>query len=440
MAGEFYSENLRVSSSEYTYQDDEIVEERDNQLGLEMAKRLLYFNGNIILDKPETNAIDLVGYLKSSIVGQDEAIESIARALESSRLRIGENSTGPISTLAFLGPTGVGKTETAKEIAKFVATNGESRLIQIDCSVYSNGHEVANLIGSPPGYVGREQEPLLNKRDVEGGGAVILFDEIEKGSPKLYNLMLQIMGDGRLVLNNGSKVNFNEAIIILTSNLGAREMIRYMDKNPTGFNSIKQNPDSGAISNSALAAFSEYFSPEFIGRINSSIVFNSLSGEAMSKLADNKIDAINNKISKEHGIAVSLSDKANEYIVEKTLDGRSASARLLDNIIKEEILYTLKCYIDGDYLDTGTQLAVHHRSELPDEVHDQLPEGDLIFTRESEKDIYLLETYINHQRYLDDLKKMNERDASPGTQLIPFSDNDDDSSNDNDDKNNDDTK
>lgn len=173
-----------------------------------------------------TNPLDDVeAKLRSTVFGQERAIEALVRLLNRARFGFAAgNSRRPRATLLFLGPTGVGKTATARRMAELLRPDGEA-FLKIDCSLFSQGHEVSALIGAPPSYVGRDQKPLLNPDIIEQDNAIVLFDEIEKGQPELWNLLLQIMEDGEIMLlNGGRRVSFQNAIVVLTTNVGAKEM------------------------------------------------------------------------------------------------------------------------------------------------------------------------------------------------------------------------
>lgn len=173
--------------------------------------------------------------LRSNIFGQERAIESIVRLMNRARFGFAAgNPRRPRATLLFLGPTGVGKTQTARTLAQLIRPDGEA-FLKIDCSLFSQGHEVSALVGAPPSYVGRDQKPLLNPDIIEQENSVVLFDEIEKGQPELWNLLLQIMEDGEvLLLNGGRRVSFHNSVVVLTTNVGAKEMVDFLDRRTIG--------------------------------------------------------------------------------------------------------------------------------------------------------------------------------------------------------------
>src|ERR687883_1150572 len=174
---------------------------------------------------------DVEQKLRYSIFGQERAIEALIRLLNRARFGFSAgNPRRPRATLLFLGPTGVGKTATARRMAQLLRPDGEA-FLKVDCSLFSQGHEVSALVGAPPSYVGRDQKPLLNPDIIEQDNSVVLFDEIEKGQPELWNLLLQIMEDGEiLLLNGGGGGSFQRRLFILTTQIRAKEMVDYLDR------------------------------------------------------------------------------------------------------------------------------------------------------------------------------------------------------------------
>src|ERR671938_638676 len=183
---------------------------------------------------------DVEQKLRNTIFGQERAIEAVIRVLNRARFGFSAgNPRRPRATLLFLGPTGVGKTATARRLAQLLRPDGGG-FLKLDCSLFSQGHEVSALVGAPPSYVGRDQKPLLDPEIIETENSVVLFDEIEKGTPELWNLLLQIMEDGELtLLNSGRVVSFRNMILIMTTNVGAKEMVDFLDKRNIGFRSSR---------------------------------------------------------------------------------------------------------------------------------------------------------------------------------------------------------
>jgi ATP-dependent Clp protease ATP-binding subunit ClpA len=237
----------------------------------------------------------------------------------------------------FLGPTGVGKSECAKRLANRLHPEGGG-FLKVDCSLFSQGHEVSALVGAPPSYVGRDQMPLLDPDLIETENSVVLFDEIEKGTAELWNLLLQIMEDGEVtLLNSGRTVSFRNTILIMTTNVGAKEMVDYLDKRNIGFRSTRQDMEATGqqIFQIGFEALQRHFRPEWINRIDEIIAFRPLSSATMSKIFDRMIDEANDQYLN-FGIKVAISEAAKDHILRKgynpTFGARPLRARLLKDV------------------------------------------------------------------------------------------------------------
>lgn len=341
----------------------EIVTRRERR-ERELGKRAI-IDGFEILSQVESPHDVMRRELQAKIVEQSPAIEAIIEALDRAEVRL-ESDSRPIANLAFLGPTGVGKSETAKTLSQLLG-DGEGNLIKIDCSNFSHGHEVASLIGSPPGYVGRDQEPYLDRERVEQPGTVILFDEIEKGSRELYNLMLQIMGDGELRLNNGETASFRDTIIILTSNLGAKEMSAELSTTPLGFGDRKTDTSRSNLDRVARKSFAEFFTPEFTNRLNKLVVFHPLSHEALGKVLDVKMDEANNEYEQSYGARISLSEATRQHIIGIAANEPHLGARPLVRALEENVQAEFGRYVGSNRVPDGTHVRIFHRSEVPEQ-------------------------------------------------------------------------
>jgi ATP-dependent Clp protease ATP-binding subunit ClpA len=262
--------------------------------------------------------------LRAAIFGQNRAIESLIRALNRARYGFSAgNKSRPLVNLLFLGPTGVGKSECAKRLAARLHPEGGG-FLKIDCSLFSQGHEVSALVGAPPSYVGRDQKPLLDPGVIETENSVVLFDEIEKGTPELWNLLLQIMEDGEVtLLNSGRAVSFSNAILIMTTNVGAKEMVNFLDQRNIGFRSTRSDMEATGshIYSIGFEALQRVFSPEWINRIDEIIAFRPLSGATMSRIFDRMVDEANRQYLI-HGIQVEVAASAKEHILRKGYNPR----------------------------------------------------------------------------------------------------------------------
>jgi ATP-dependent Clp protease ATP-binding subunit ClpA len=285
--------------------------------------------------------IEIEENLKAALVGQGDAIEAIMNALNREKFR---NPNRPIANLLFLGPTGVGKTETAKELA-YQLHGDDSAFVKVDCSSFSHGHEITSLVGAPPSYVGREQKPVFAPEIIEQNKAVVVFDEVEKGSQPLWDLMLQIMDDGEVLLNTtGQKVSFKNAIVILTTNLGSNEISDLLNPKQTGFQPTKEVAGTTSrqqVSAAATAALRNYFRPEFINRIDSKIVFDSLTDDQLGEVLDRYASQANERYQDEARIMLKMSDDLQRELVvnneERHLFGARPILRDYDRIVESSL-------------------------------------------------------------------------------------------------------
>lgn len=308
--------------------------------------------------------------LSERIIDQDSAIDAIIDALDAANARL-DSDKQPLATLAFLGPTGTGKSETAKGLADILG-GSHPNLIKIDCSEYSSGHEVANLTGSPLGYVGSMHTPIINKKDIEVAGRVVLFDEVEKGSPELFDLMLQIMGDGELRITGGDVVSFRDTVIIMSSNLGAKEMTAKLSLTSLGFGKNDKAVDTGDLERIATREFDQFFRPEFINRLDKKVVFQPLSQEGLSRVLDVKVRALNEEYEDLHGARLSLSDATKDYLVHEAGKEPHMGARPLVRAFKSNVQTTLGRYIGTGAVAEGTHVKVFHASDAGEKDSDRL--------------------------------------------------------------------
>lgn len=270
--------------------------------------------------------------LMGVVIGQDDAVQKVSKAIKRARVGL-KNPNSPIGTFIFVGPTGVGKTYLAKQIANQVFEN-ENNLIRIDMSEYMERHNVAKLIGAPPGYVGYDEGGQLTEKVRSNPYSVILFDEIEKAHPDVFNLLLQILDEGRLTDSQGREVDFTNTIIIMTSNAGASQLSK---KNSIGFESKEeaQKKDYENTKKIVNQELKNLFKPEFLNRIDDIIVFNRLNKENITKIVQLKLDKLVERM-KEMGYTTQYSQKVAEKIAEVGFD-ETYGARPLDRAIKTEI-------------------------------------------------------------------------------------------------------
>ncbi|MGI9457635.1 MAG: AAA family ATPase, partial [Aeoliella sp.] len=249
--------------------------------------------------------------LHNRVISQDEAIKAVARAVRRSRSGL-QDPKRPTGTFVFAGPTGVGKTLLAKALAEFMFGDDEA-LIQIDMSEYMEKHNVSRLIGAPPGYVGFEEGGQLTEQIRRRPYAVVLLDEIEKAHPEVFNMLLQLMEEGRLTDSFGRNVDFRNTILIMTTNAGAEAI-----KNESAFGF--QKPDGDASYDSMKSRVNDeiekVFRPEFIGRCNDVIVFRHLQNEDLQQIVDLELSKIIKRL-EEKGLVLELSDDAKQFLIKK---------------------------------------------------------------------------------------------------------------------------
>ncbi|GIV97837.1 MAG: ATPase [Herpetosiphonaceae bacterium] len=295
-------------------------------------------NGMKPATRGDQNPLDTIEKaLRETIFGQSRAIDSLVRALN--RARLGFNaghSNRPRATLLFLGPTGVGKSESAKRLAELLHPEGGG-FLKIDCSLFSQGHEVSALLGAPPSYVGRDQKPLFDPDIIEVDNSVILFDEIEKGTTELWNLLLQIMEDGEItLLNGGRRVSFSKSIVIMTTNVGAKEMADFVDRRTIGFRTSQKDVEGTGqqIYQIGFEALQRVFRPEWINRIDEVIAFRPLSSQTLSYILDRMIKEANEQYMR-HGIQVELTEDARDYLLRRGFDPRFGARPLRARLLKD---------------------------------------------------------------------------------------------------------
>lgn len=305
--------------------------------------------------------------LKQKIIGQSEAIESIMTALNRERFR---NPKRPLANLLFLGPTGVGKTETAKALNEILHGYEADTLIKINCSEIAENHRVSALIGAAPEYVGREQKPLLDKKRIEQPRSIILFDEIEKGAPKLHDLLLQILEDGEVtLLNSGQKVSFKNSIVIMTSNIGAKEMMNKLGSRGLGFRD--QNiPEASKqeITATAKAALERAnLRPELLNRIDHKIVFRPLNDEELGNVLDRHVRDSNDYYQQE-GIRLILTPEVRDLLVATCDERHQYGARPVLRRYEQWVEGLLADYVNSNGIPKGSKVYTFFSEHMDDDT------------------------------------------------------------------------
>ena len=285
----------------------------------------------LILTPKESNKLVCMGdQLQKQVIGQDEAITKIVKAIRRNRVGL-KDPNKPIGSFIFLGATGVGKTHLAKELSKELFDTTEA-LIRIDMSEYMEKFAVSRLVGAPPGYVGYEEGGQLTEKVRRKPYSVVLLDEIEKAHPDVFNILLQILEDGRLTDGSGRTVNFTNTIIIMTSNLGTTDN----PKDNIGFKAFTDNSsDREKLTASIESALKSTFRPELINRIDEIVIFNKLDEDQMAEIIHLIINEVNNRL-EEQEISIVLSKSATKWLVENGFD-KDYGARPLRRIIQRKI-------------------------------------------------------------------------------------------------------
>ena len=275
--------------------------------------------------------------LHKRIIGQNEAISAVSKAIRRTRSGL-KDPKRPSGSFIFLGPSGVGKTETAKALAEFLFGDEES-LIQIDMSEYMEKHTVSRLIGSPPGYVGYDEGGQLTEAVRRKPFSIVLLDEVEKAHPDVFNTLLQILEDGRLTDAQGRTVDFKNTIIIMTSNLGTKDIAKNI-----GFSSLDELDNYEKMKSKVREELKRYFRPEFLNRIDETIVFHELTVDEVKEIVDLMLDRVHTQL-KNSDLEIVLSDEAKEFLATEGYDKefgarplRRSIQRLLEDPLSEELL------------------------------------------------------------------------------------------------------
>ena len=287
--------------------------------------------------------------IKNRIVGQDHAIDILVSSIQRARAGF-KNPNRPIGSFIFLGPSGVGKTELAKQLAQYLFEN-ESSLIKIDMSEYMERYNVSRLIGAPPGYVGYEEGGVLTEKVRRNPYSIILFDEIEKGHPDVFNLLLQILDEGQLTDSLGHNIDFKNTLIIMTSNIGTSRI----NSSNIGFIDKKDNKeDNHSI---VMKEVKKYFKPEFLNRLDDLIVFNQLSLDNLFRIIDFEMMDLKNNL-KAKNISLRLSPTAKKILLQdgSYLDwGARPIRRVIQNKVESEI--SLR-FLSGEFVDSGGSISI----------------------------------------------------------------------------------
>ncbi len=288
-----------------------------------VVSRWTHIPVNKMLQAEQEKIVHVEDELNKSVVGQSKATHAVARAIKRNKAGL-SSANSPIGSFLFLGPTGVGKTQTAKTLAKFLF-DSEEAMIRIDMSEYMEKHAVSRLVGAAPGYVGYEEGGQLTEAVRRKPYSVVLFDEVEKAHPDVFNVLLQVLDDGRLTDNKGVTVDFSNTIIILTSNIASDKIIN--------------NPGSEELDNMVMGELKQAFKPEFLNRLDDIVIFNALGSEQIRGIVNLFFKEIQAKV-KDRDIELSLSEEAKAYIAEAGFDpvyGARPLKRTLYEIVEDKL-------------------------------------------------------------------------------------------------------
>jgi len=323
-------ENLRLLREKYNIDETAmgVVTREDIE---EVVSRWTGVPVTSIKEEEMSKLLRIEEELHKRIVSQDKALSALARAIR--RSRAGLKAPGrPVGSFLFLGPTGVGKTEMARSLAAFLF-GSERALVRFDMSEFMEKHSVSKLIGSPPGYVGYEEGGQLTERVRRSPYSVILLDEIEKAHPDLFNILLQVFEDGQLTDGLGNTVDFKNTIVIMTSNIGARYLER---RAHLGFQSASEEATDKKIEDLVMSEVKRLFYPEFLNRLDETIVFNALTDGDLLQIIDLMVGLMNQHLAQKN-ISISLSPEAARWILDKTCTDRSYGARPLRRALQKHV-------------------------------------------------------------------------------------------------------
>ena len=291
--------------------------------------------------------------IKAQIIGQDNAIEKIVKAIQRNRIGL-KDPAKPIGTFLFLGPTGVGKTHLAKKLAEYMFDSSDS-LIRIDMSEYMEKFTVSRLVGAPPGYVGYEEGGQLTEKVRRHPYSIVLLDEIEKAHPDVFNLLLQVMDEGRLTDSLGRRIDFKNTVLIMTSNIGSRQLKDF--GGGIGFNT--RPADDREVSQGVIRkALNKAFAPEFLNRIDDIVMFDPLSRESIFKIIDIELAGFYKRV-EQLGYKLTVSDEARDFVADKGYDAQFG-ARPLKRAIQKYLEDTLAELIVEDNVKPGDEIYVSY--------------------------------------------------------------------------------
>src|SRR5690242_2644401 len=345
---------------EEDWRNSESVEEQPEVGEEEIADIVSMWTGIPVFKLTEAESQKLIRMeeeLHKRVIGQEEAIVAVSKSIRRARAGI-KDPKRPTGSFIFLGPSGVGKTELARTLAEFLFGD-EDAMIQIDMSEYMEKHAVSRLVGSPPGYIGYDEGGQLTEAVRRKPYSVILFDEIEKAHPDVFNILLQILEDGKLTDSQGRKVDFRNVIVIMTSNIGSTSISK---NQALGFNlSDEQGLSYDDMKTRVMGDLKKVFRPELLNRIDEIIVFPKLAKEEILQIVDLMLNRLRVQMA-EHEVTIELTDEAKDLLVEKGYDP-AMGARPLRRAIQHYIEDPLADFVLGRQLEPGSTILVARKND-----------------------------------------------------------------------------
>lgn len=330
--------------------DEEIAKVVSRWTGIPVTK---------MLEEETSKLVRMAEELKKRVRGQDEAVSKVSLAVQRSRAGVADPDR-PIGSFMFLGPSGVGKTELARALAG-ILFNDEKALIRVDMSEYMEKYSVSKLIGSPPGYVGYEEGGNLTEIVRHRPYSILLFDEVEKAHPEVFNVLLQVLDNGRLTDAKGRTVNFKNTIIILTSNIGGQFIKNYQR---IGFSQTSDNEGAyGEVKEKIQESLRDHFRPEFLNRLDEIIVFNPLGSEVLREIVDLQLDIVRTRLLKK-GIRLTVSEEVMNFLAKQGYNPEYG-ARPLKRLIQSKILNPVAQFIIGQKINDGGLVTVSLKDGEP---------------------------------------------------------------------------
>jgi ATP-dependent Clp protease ATP-binding subunit ClpC len=343
--------DLEIAKREWELKAQDTVHDVDEEAIADVVAMMTGIPVNKVAQSESDKLLQMDTALKAVVIGQDEAIEKLAKAIRRTRAGL-KDPRRPIGSFVFLGPTGVGKTELAKALARYLF-DSEEALVRIDMSEYMEKFSVSRLVGAPPGYVGYEEGGQLTEKVRRKPYSVVLLDEIEKAHPDVFNILLQVLDDGVLTDSLGRKVDFKNTILIMTSNIGTRDLKRGQN---FGFGQPSAKGEYEAMKATIEEALKRVFNPEFLNRIDDTIVFHALEKPDILRIVDIQMHEVVKRV-ESMGMKLELTKQAREFLADRGWDPaygarplRRAVQKFLEDPIAEELL-------KGRYVD-GTRIRV----------------------------------------------------------------------------------